>query len=59
VRDRRLGEDDPALGLAPGVRGRVRAVGQVLDIAAVVGWLVSGEAGWVSRQTVRANGAMF
>lgn len=29
------------------------------DIAPVVGWLVSAEAGWVSGQTVRANGAMF
>ncbi|NUR57661.1 MAG: SDR family oxidoreductase [Catenulispora sp.] len=29
------------------------------DIAPVVGWLVSEEAGWVSGQTVRANGAMF
>lgn len=29
------------------------------DIAPVVGWLLSDEAGWVSGQTVRANGAMF
>ncbi|MBO2451867.1 SDR family oxidoreductase [Actinomadura barringtoniae] len=29
------------------------------DIAPVVGWLISDEAGWVSGQTVRANGAMF
>jgi 3-oxoacyl-[acyl-carrier protein] reductase len=29
------------------------------DIAPVVGWLVSEDAGWVSGQTVRANGAMF
>jgi 3-oxoacyl-[acyl-carrier protein] reductase len=29
------------------------------DTAPVVGWLVSDEAGWVSGQTVRANGAMF
>ncbi|MGC0313839.1 3-oxoacyl-[acyl-carrier protein] reductase [Kitasatospora acidiphila] len=37
-------------------RGRL---GQPGDIAPVVGWLVSEEAGWVSGQTVRANGAMF
>ncbi|WP_034262430.1 SDR family oxidoreductase [Actinospica robiniae] len=29
------------------------------DIAPVVGWLVGDAAGWVSGQTVRANGAMF
>ncbi|KAA2260438.1 SDR family oxidoreductase [Solihabitans fulvus] len=29
------------------------------DIAPVVGWLISSDAGWVSGQTVRANGAMF
>ena len=29
------------------------------DIAPVVGWLISDDAGWVSGQTVRANGAMF
>ncbi|MCM2424972.1 SDR family oxidoreductase [Streptomyces sp. RKAG337] len=29
------------------------------DVAPVVGWLVGAEAGWVSGQTVRANGAMF
>ncbi|SEO30047.1 SDR family oxidoreductase [Actinacidiphila rubida] len=29
------------------------------DVAPVVGWLVSEAAGWVSGQTVRANGAMF
>lgn len=34
-------------------------LGQPADIAPVVGWLVSDEAGWVSGQTVRANGAMF
>lgn len=37
-------------------RGRL---GQPEDIAPVVGWLISDEAGWVSGQTVRANGAMF
>lgn len=37
-------------------RGRL---GRPSDIAPVVGWLVSDEAGWVSGQTVRANGAMF
>jgi 3-oxoacyl-[acyl-carrier protein] reductase len=37
-------------------RGRL---GQPADIAPVVGWLLSDEAGWVSGQTVRANGAMF
>ncbi|MFE9425090.1 SDR family oxidoreductase [Kitasatospora sp. NPDC006697] len=37
-------------------RGRL---GQPGDIAPVVGWLVGEEAGWVSGQTVRANGAMF
>lgn len=37
-------------------RGRI---GQPGDIAPVVGWLVGDEAGWVSGQTVRANGAMF
>ncbi|WP_181442375.1 SDR family oxidoreductase [Streptomyces tateyamensis] len=37
-------------------RGRL---GQPEDIAPVVGWLVGAEAGWVSGQTVRANGAMF
>lgn len=34
-------------------------LGRPADIAPVVGWLVSEEAGWVSGQTVRANGAMF
>ena len=29
------------------------------DIAPVVGWLISDKAGWVSGQTIRANGAMF
>jgi 3-oxoacyl-[acyl-carrier protein] reductase len=29
------------------------------DVAPVVGWLISEAAGWVSGQTVRANGAMF
>ena len=37
-------------------RGRL---GLPEDIAPVVGWLVSEQAGWVSGQTVRANGAMF
>jgi 3-oxoacyl-[acyl-carrier protein] reductase len=37
-------------------RGRLGVPG---DIAPVVAWLVSEEAGWVSGQTVRANGAMF
>ncbi|WP_194927588.1 SDR family oxidoreductase [Catenulispora pinisilvae] len=37
-------------------RGRL---GQPSDVAPVVGWLLSAEAGWVSGQTVRANGAMF
>ncbi|WP_042375523.1 SDR family oxidoreductase [Streptacidiphilus neutrinimicus] len=37
-------------------RGRL---GHPQDIAPVVAWLVSDEAGWVSGQTVRANGAMF
>ncbi|MFD8087603.1 SDR family oxidoreductase [Kitasatospora sp. NPDC059722] len=37
-------------------RGRL---GRPDDIAPVVGWLVGDEAGWVSGQTVRANGAMF
>ena len=34
-------------------------LGYPADTAPVVGWLVSDEAGWVSGQTVRANGAMF
>jgi 3-oxoacyl-[acyl-carrier protein] reductase len=34
-------------------------LGHSEDIAPVVGWLVSDGAGWVSGQTVRANGAMF
>jgi 3-oxoacyl-[acyl-carrier protein] reductase len=34
-------------------------LGHPEDIAPVVGWLVSGAAGWVSGQVVRANGAMF
>ncbi|GLY88013.1 SDR family oxidoreductase [Actinoallomurus iriomotensis] len=34
-------------------------LGRPSDIAPVVGWLISEEAGWVSGQTVRANGAMF
>jgi len=34
-------------------------LGDPSDIAPVVGWLISDEAGWVSGQTVRANGAMF
>jgi 3-oxoacyl-[acyl-carrier protein] reductase len=33
-------------------------LGRPEDTAPVVGWLVSDEAGWVSGQTVRANGAM-
>ncbi len=33
-------------------------LGHPEDTAPVVGWLVSAEAGWVSGQTVRANGAM-
>jgi 3-oxoacyl-[acyl-carrier protein] reductase len=37
-------------------RGRL---GHPDDIAPVVGWLISDDAGWVSGQTVRANGAMF
>ncbi|WP_396453982.1 SDR family oxidoreductase [Actinomadura sp.] len=37
-------------------RGRL---GDPADIAPVVGWLISDNAGWVSGQTVRANGAMF
>ena len=37
-------------------RGRL---GLPEDVAPVVGWLISDEAGWVSGQTVRANGAMF
>ncbi|MBX6385359.1 MAG: SDR family oxidoreductase [Microbispora sp.] len=37
-------------------RGRL---GHPADIAPVVGWLISGDAGWVSGQTIRANGAMF
>jgi 3-oxoacyl-[acyl-carrier protein] reductase len=37
-------------------RGRL---GLPSDVAPVVGWLVGEEAGWVSGQTVRANGAMF
>lgn len=37
-------------------RGRL---GVPSDVAPVVGWLVGAEAGWVSGQTVRANGAMF
>ncbi|GAA2022514.1 SDR family oxidoreductase [Catenulispora yoronensis] len=34
-------------------------LGRPEDVAPVVGWLVSEAAGWVSGQTVRANGAMF
>jgi 3-oxoacyl-[acyl-carrier protein] reductase len=34
-------------------------LGHPEDIAPVVGWLISDAAGWVSGQTVRANGAMF
>ena len=34
-------------------------LGRPEDIAPVVGWLVGATAGWVSGQTVRANGAMF
>lgn len=37
-------------------RGRL---GAPHDIAPVVGFLVGADAGWVSGQTVRANGAMF
>lgn len=37
-------------------RGRLGAPG---DIAPVVGFLLGADAGWVSGQTVRANGAMF
>ena len=34
-------------------------LGHPEDTAPVVGWLVSDQAGWVSGQTIRANGAMF
>ncbi|MGW5107365.1 SDR family oxidoreductase [Nocardia sp. NPDC004123] len=34
-------------------------LGLPTDTAPLVGWLVSAEAGWVSGQTIRANGAMF
>jgi NAD(P)-dependent dehydrogenase (short-subunit alcohol dehydrogenase family) len=34
-------------------------LGRPDDVAPVVGWLISDEAGWVSGQTIRANGAMF
>ncbi|MBU3067046.1 SDR family oxidoreductase [Nocardia sp. NEAU-G5] len=34
-------------------------LGLPTDIAPVVAWLVSDAAGWVSGQTIRANGAMF
>ncbi|SEG49125.1 3-oxoacyl-[acyl-carrier protein] reductase [Actinacidiphila yanglinensis] len=34
-------------------------LGRPEDVAPVVGWLVGEAAGWVSGQTVRANGAMF
>lgn len=34
-------------------------LGYPSDIAPVVGWLISDSAGWISGQTVRANGAMF
>ncbi|GAA1721825.1 SDR family oxidoreductase [Fodinicola feengrottensis] len=34
-------------------------LGHPADIAPVVGWLISDQAGWVSGQTIRANGAMF
>jgi 3-oxoacyl-[acyl-carrier protein] reductase len=34
-------------------------LGRPGDIAPVAGWLVCDEAGWVSGQVVRANGAMF
>lgn len=37
-------------------RGRL---GRPDDVAGVVGWLVGEDAGWVSGQTVRVNGAMF
>jgi 3-oxoacyl-[acyl-carrier protein] reductase len=29
------------------------------DVAPAVGWLISDEAGWVSGQTIRADGALF
>jgi 3-oxoacyl-[acyl-carrier protein] reductase len=34
-------------------------LGRPDDVAPVVGWLIGDDAGWVSGQTVRANGAMF
>ncbi|MER7546776.1 SDR family oxidoreductase [Actinomadura sp.] len=37
-------------------RGRL---GSPDDIAPLVGWLIGADAGWVSGQTLRANGAMF
>jgi 3-oxoacyl-[acyl-carrier protein] reductase len=55
-----------ALGLSEGQpphaeqpRRRLGRLGRPEDIAPVVGWLISETAGWVSGQTVRANGAMF
>ncbi|MBX6751096.1 MAG: SDR family oxidoreductase [Micromonosporaceae bacterium] len=34
-------------------------VGRAEDVVPVVSWLISDEAGWVSGQTIRVNGAMF
>lgn len=34
-------------------------LGHAEDVAPVVCWLISDEAGWVSGQTIRVNGAMF
>ena len=54
----RAAETPGSIGAATHHSPRNR-LGRPEDTAPVVGWLVSDQAGWVSGQTIRANGAMF
>jgi 3-oxoacyl-[acyl-carrier protein] reductase len=54
----RAAETPDSIAAATGHSPR-NPLGHPADIAPVVGWLVGDDAGWVSGQTIRANGAMF